>query len=84
MGNVPSVSDNLHSANHLTNGEETQNFSGGDTDEGPRLAVHAPERNRVAKAAELGAKCGGLAEGRDDRAEILLEGSTGPAREMAD
>lgn len=75
VANIPSVSDNLHSANHLADGEETQDLGGGDTDDGPRLAVHAAEGNGAGEPAEFRGQCGGLAEGGDDRAEVLLEGS---------
>ena len=77
VADVPSVSNNLHSANHLADGEEAEDLSGRDAHDGPRLPVHAADGNGVAEPAELRGECGGLAEGGDDRAEVLLEGSAG-------
>lgn len=83
VANIPSVSDNLHSADHLTDGEEAQDLGSSDTDDGPRLAVHAAEGNGAGESAEFRGQCGGLAEGGDDRAEVLLEGSGRPGERIA-
>lgn len=67
-----SVSDNLHSANDLADGEETEDFGGRDANKGPGLAVQVPDAGDV-EAAEFGGDCGGLAESGDDGAEVCLE-----------
>lgn len=71
---VAPVADNVHSTDHLADGEETNNLGGGNTSESKLLlAGIANPRNDVLEREVL--EGGGVASSVNQRLEVGLEGS---------
>ena len=79
VSSLAPVSDNVHAANHLTDGEEANDLGGGDTDESNLLGVGVANAGQEALGrghAEV-LDGGRVANDVDQGLEVGLEGGQG-------
>lgn len=72
VGGLATVANDVHAANHLTNGEEANDFSGGDTGEGKLLGAGVANTGEDGRRGGEGLESGGVG---DVGLEVGLEGS---------
>lgn len=81
---VAPVADNVHSADHFADGEESDNLRNGDTGQSELLLVGvADASDDILRGDEVGVlEGGGVAESIDQRLEVRLEGNQVPKNEV--
>lgn len=82
VGGLAAVANDVHATNHLTNGEESKDLGGGDTEESNLLGVGVADAVQHALGGgHLEVLNGGrVAHDVDQRLEVGLEGGHGTVR----
>lgn len=74
---LPPVADNVHSSDDLTNGEETNHLSSGNTGEGEVLGAGIADIGQDGLGREAAVR--GVAGGSEEVLEVGLEGGCVPS-----